>query len=114
MGAYNLPNKRLFKGEHEFFKEGIPYTYRQFVEWTEEFTPPGVNSQTMKGRLGKEPYCLPEHLVSAEEYTALRKELNRKKSGYHEELREKKRTASQLESHTEVFSQGWLSRRLVP
>ena len=59
MPATNKPNKRLFKGEHEFFKEGIPYTYRQFVEWTEEFTPPGVNGQTMKGRLGKEPYCLP-------------------------------------------------------
>jgi len=110
--ATNKPNKRLFKGEHEFFKEGIPYTYRQFVEWTEEFTPPGVNGQTMKGRLGKEPYCLPEHLLSADAYIAMRAEL-RKKASEGKEAVEKKRTASQLESHTQVFSQCWLSRKLI-
>lgn len=112
MAAKNKPTRRVFKGKHPYFMDGVAYTVREYSNWTLQYClKGGVISSTLKGRLEGLDYCEPKHLLSVADYYEQSKEV-KKLRGYCKEAREKVLNQPRLESECERMSQKWLGVKL--
>ena len=113
MPASNDPNWLVFKGDHPYFEDGVPYTYRMYSDWSlKNQLDGGVKISTIKGRLSAAHFCQPDHLLAPKTLKD-KVEKNTELRGFCKEARDARLISSRFDSPKEAFSQKWLSRKLL-